>query len=166
MEPVMNKDRVFREELLALLKAGNAHMTLEEAVSGFPAGGINTRVPNGNYTIWHLLEHMRITQADILGFVINPDHVSPQFPEGYWPMVDQTATPAQWKKTIKRINTDLESIKALVKDPKTDFFNPIPHAKAYTVFREVLLAADHNAYHTSELVSLRRVLNLNPIHEY
>jgi hypothetical protein len=166
MEEGMNKDRVLREELLALLKAGNAHMTFEEAVSGFPTEGINRRVPNGTYTIWHLLEHMRITQADILGFVINPDHISLQFPEGYWPGVNETATPAQWKKTISGIKTDLESIEALVKDPETDFFNPIPYAKDYTVFREVLLAADHNAYHTSELVSLRRVLNLNPIREY
>jgi hypothetical protein len=39
---------------------------------------------------------------------------------------------------------------------------PIPHAKGYTVFREILLAADHNAYHVGEFAILRQVLDLWP----
>jgi hypothetical protein len=76
------------------------------------------------------------------------------------------ATPDLWKKTVKNIGADLKALQEMVKDPGTDFFGPIPHAKDYTVFREILLAADHNAYHVAELVSLRRVLNMKPIREY
>lgn len=162
----MNKDQVLRQELLAFLKGGNAHMSFEDAVSDFPMKEINTKVPQGSYTVWHLLEHMRIAQWDIVDFVIDPNHQSPEFPGGYWPGVDEKASPAQWKKTIKGFLADRKVFEKLVNDPKTDFFSPIPHAKDYTVFREVLLAADHNAYHTGELVCLRRVLNLNPIKEY
>ncbi len=162
----MNKDQVIREELMALLRGGNAHMTFDEAVSGFPLEEINRRVPNGNYTIGHLLEHMRIAQWDILRFVIDPQHVSPDFPDGYWPEPGAATTPAQWKKTVERIRADTEALEGLVNDPETDLFNPIPHAKGYTVFREVLLAADHNVFHLSELIILRRVLNLNPVKEY
>jgi hypothetical protein len=159
-------DTQLREELLALLRGGNAHMSFDDAVSGFPMKEINRRLPNASYTVWHLLEHMRIAQWDILGFVINPDHHSPEFPDGYWPKVDEMATAAQWKRTVQGIRDDLKAVEKLVEDPKTDFFRPIPHAKDYTILREVLLVADHNAYHVAELVTLRRVLDMKPIKEY
>ena len=160
------RDKAFREELLGLLQGGNAHMSFDTAVSGFPMEEINRQVPNGTYRVWHLLEHMRIAQWDILGFVRDPGHISPPFPDGYWPRPDESATPAQWNKTVKGFQSDLKAVVEIVKDPKTDFFGPIPHAPQYTVFREMLLVADHNAYHVGEFVSIRRVLNLKPIKEY
>ena len=161
-----NPDKVLREQLLALLEGGQAHMGFADAVAGFPLKEINRRVPHGSYTIWHLLEHMRISQWDILQFVVDPDYVSPPFPAGYWPKVEEMTTPAGWRKTVTGIHRDLAAVEKLVRSPRTDFFGPIPHAPEYTIFREVLLVADHNAYHTSELVALRRVLNLKPVKEY
>lgn len=152
--------------MLALLRGGNAHMSFDDAVSGFPVKEINRRVPNAAYTVWHLLEHMRIAQWDILQFVVNPQHVSPEFPGEYWPKVDEMATAAQWKKTVNSFRKDLKSLEKLVEDAKTDMTAPIVHAKDYTVCREVLVAADHNAYHVAELVTLRRVLDMKPIKEY
>jgi hypothetical protein len=163
---MVTPDRVLREQLLALLEGGQAHMSFEDAVAGFPLKEINRQVPNGSYTIWHLLEHMRISQWDILQFVVDPDYVSPPFPEGYWPKADEMVTAGRWRKTVAGIRNDLAAVEELVRSPKTDFFGPIPHAPDYTIFREVLLVADHNAYHTSELVTLRRVLNLKPVKEY
>ncbi len=162
----MNANREVREQLVDLLKGGNAHMTFSDAVSGFPLKEINRKLPNATYTIWHLLEHMRIAQWDILEFARNPDHVSPDFPAGYWPRVDEMATVSKWKKTVKDFESDLKAVEKLVKDPKTDLFRPIPHAKDYTVFLEILTLADHNAYHIGEFVSIRRLLSMNPIKEY
>lgn len=161
-----NPDRVLREQLLALLEGGQAHMDFDDAVAGFPMKEINHHVPNASYTVWHALEHMRIAQWDIRHFVEDPDHVSPDFPGGYWPKEDQEATPAQWRKTLEGIRNDLEAVKGWVKNPKTNLLEPIPHALDYTVLREVLLVADHNAWHTSELVTLRRILDLKPVKEY
>ena len=162
----MNTDKIIREQLLGLLNAGNAHMSFSDAVSGFPLKEINRRLPNASYTVWHLLEHIRITQWDILEFVRNPRHISPEFPAGYWPREDRMATASQWKKTIKGFLDDLKAVEKLVKDPRADFFGPIPHAKDYTLFLEILTLADHNAYHVGEFVTLRRVLNMKPIKEY
>jgi hypothetical protein len=161
-----NPDRVLREQLLALLEGGQAHMSFDDAVKGFPMKEINHQVPNASYTVWQALEHVRRTQRDIRFFVEDRDYISPDFPSGYWPEEDEEATPAQWRKTIEGIRSDLEAVEGWVKNRKTDFFGPIPHAPGYTVFREVLLVADHNAWHTSELVTLRRVLNLKPVKEY
>ena len=162
----MNTDKIIREQLLGLLNAGNAHMSFGDAVSGFPLKEINRRLPNASYTVWHLLEHIRIAQWDILEFVRNPHHISPEFPAGYWPGEDRMATASPWKKTIKGFLEDLKAVEKLVKDPRADFFGPIPHAKDYTLFLEILTLADHNAYHVGEFVTLRRVLNMKPIKEY
>jgi hypothetical protein len=158
----MNSDQILREQLLRLLQGGNAHMDIDQAVADFPLDSMNLRPPNVPYTPWHLLEHIRITQSDILEFVRDPRHESPQWPKGYWPDPDANADEAQWKATIKGIRDDLRDLGAIVQDPATDFFGPIPHAKDYNILREVLLTADHNAYHIGEFGILRQVMGTWP----
>jgi hypothetical protein len=148
-----------REQLLALLRGGNAHMGFDQAVAGFPTKHFNSRPPNVPYSPWHLIEHMRIAQWDILEFVRDPDHVSPDWPEGYWPAPDERADAARWQKSISDFGADLKTIQDLVADPGTDLLSPIPHAEGYTILREILLVADHNAYHIGELAILRQVID-------
>ena len=161
----MDSNGTLRKELLTLLGGGEAHMDFDQAVSGFPVEDINRKVPNGSYTMWHLMEHMRIAQWDLLEFVRNPDHVSPEFPDGYWPPPDKIASPADWEKTVRQIRADLKAVEEIVSIPK-----PIcparSHAKKYSFLREVLLVADHNSFHVGEIVSLRRALNMKPVKEY
>ena len=152
----MNSDQIVRKQLLALL-GGKAHLGFEDAVSDFPLNEINRKLPDGSYTAWHLLEHIRIAQRDILEYVRNPGHVSPEFPGGYWPRADETATAAKWGKTIEAVKADLKEVEALVRNPKTDLFGPLSHDKECTVFQQVLLVADHNAYHIGELVIFKRL---------
>ena len=158
----MNNDKVLRDQLLAQLRGGQAHMGFEEAVADFPMAHINTRPPNVTYTFWHLIEHIRITQWDILEFVRNPDHVSPNWPKGYWPDPAQQATPDQWKATVAAFHKDIKDLEALATDPATDLFSPIPHGDGQTILREILLVADHNAYHIGEFGILRQVTQTWP----
>jgi hypothetical protein len=159
---MQKQEKIIREQLLALLDGGNAHMSFAEVVARFPVKYGNIKPPNMNYTAWHLLEHMRIAQWDILEFIRNPAHVSPDWPDGYWPSQDKRTTGAQWEKTVKGFRADLKALQRLVKDPKIDLFGPIPHAKKYTIFREILVIADHNAYHIGEIATLRQILYIKP----
>lgn len=158
----MNTDEVVRKQLLQLLRGGNAHMPYDQAVADFPMDAINTQPPNVPYTPWHLLEHMRITQWDILEFIRNPDHVSPSWPDEYWPAQDAQATPENWKATIQSFRADLKALQDIVSDPETDLYAPIPHAKDYTIFREILVVSDHSAYHIGEFGILRQVMGAWP----
>lgn len=158
----MKADAVIRKELLALLQGANAHMTFDEVIDGFPMKAINRKAPNVPYSAWHFLEHMRIAQWDILEFIRNPDHISPDYPEGYRPRPELLADAAKWERTAAGFRADLKSLENMVKDASTDLFGPIPHAKGYTIFREILLVADHNAYHIGELAILRQVMELWP----
>ena len=160
----MESDSVLREQLLALLKGGNAHMGIDDAVVNFPVLSMNSRPPNVPYTPWHLLEHLRITQWDILEFIVNPKHVSPHWPIGYWPSRDAQTDQDGWNETIRKFKADLAALVAIAEDPKTQFTAPIPHAPDYTILREILLVADHNAYHIGEFGILREVMGTWPPH--
>jgi hypothetical protein len=153
---------MMRDQLLALLQGGNAHMSFDQAVADFPLAYFNRQPPHVSYTPWHLLEHIRLAQWDILEFIRNPAHVSPDWPEGYWPARDEQADETRWQQTLTAFRADLEALQALVMDPQTDLFAPIPHAPGYTIFREILVVADHNAYHIGEFAILRQVMGTWP----
>ncbi len=154
----MHSDQVVREQLLALLNGGNAHMSFEQAVAHFPPDHFNTTPPNVAYTPWHILEHIRIAQWDILEFIRDPDHESPQWPSGYWPHPDETANQDQWDRTISLFLSNLGSLRDIVTDSDIDLYAPIPHATDYTIFREILVVSDHNAYHIGEFTIIRQVM--------
>lgn len=159
---VQMSGKVLREQLLELLQGGSAHAPLREAVADVPADKINSRAPGIPYSLWDLAEHMRLTQYDILDFIRNPDYESRKWPDEYWPPKDKKANEAAWNETIDQFEDDLAALQAIVRDPKTDFTAPLPHAPTYTILREILLAADHTAYHTGQIVVLRRALEIYP----
>ena len=158
----MIDDEVVRQELLALLQGGNAHLNFERAVSQFPFDYINRKAPHISYSSWELLEHIRICQWDILEFILNPQYKSPPWPKGYWPAKGESADENKWKNTLRNFCGDLSSVENLVRDSSINLYQPIPHAPDYNIFREILLIADHNAYHLGELVVLRKVLSIWP----
>ena len=158
----MTTEHDLREHVLQLLRGGNAHLTFEDAVTGFPLDRINDRPPHVPYSPWHLLEHIRIAQWDILEFVRNPAHVSPEWPRGYWPDPAATADAARWQQTLRAFREDMAALEALAKDDSVDLGAPLPHAPGYTLLRELLLVADHNAYHLGEFAILRQVMGTWP----
>jgi hypothetical protein len=144
--------------LLWLLRGGDAHLDFDSAVEDLPVGLRGAKPAGVPHTPWRLLEHLRIAQWDILEFSRNPRHVSPSFPDGYWPAGDAPPDDAAWDNTVLAFQTDLEAMCTLVADPATDLFAPIPHGDGQTILREALLVADHNAYHLGQLIAVRRAL--------
>ena len=154
--------QAMRDLLIAVLDARGAHMSFDEAVEDFPEDAINRRPPNVTYTPWHLLEHLRITQADILDYVRNSGYVEPNWPADYWPAPDALATQAQFDATVASFRTDLAALRALVADPATDVLAVIPNTPGHTIEREIRIVADHNAYHIGEFAILRQVMGTWP----
>jgi DinB superfamily len=158
----MKDTKALRDHLLYLLSDGGAHAKFDDVVASFPAN-LRSRKPAGlPHSPWMLLEHMRIAQWDILEFSRNPKHVSPGFPEGYWPKTPVPPDDAAWDRTVKAFQDDLQEMIKLVKNPKTDLFAKLPHGDGQTVLREALILADHNAYHLGQLVDVRRALGAWP----
>jgi MinD-like ATPase involved in chromosome partitioning or flagellar assembly len=154
---------VLRDELTSLLDGVGAHMSFEEAVAEFPIDAINALPSNVDYTPWHLLEHMRITQADILDYIVNREYVEIDWPADYWPSKDAVATPDQFAETIAAFLSDRSVIRDIVADPETDLLEVIPGTPGHTILREVRVVGDHNAYHVGEFAVLRQIMSTWPL---
>src|SRR5664279_1147167 len=153
----MDHDKILREHIVNLLQGGQAYAPFEEIVKGFPEEHINTIFPNGNYSAWHLLEHIRRTQEDILDFMKNPKYIEKEWPKDYWPETHEKATIKDWEKTISGFKADLQELQKMALDPKINLYEKIPHGTGQTNLREFLLVADHNAYHLGEFAIMRQV---------
>ena len=146
-------------ELTKLLTGGNAHATFEQAIADLPPPLRNQAVPEVPCTIWHLVEHIRIAQWDIVEFCLDPTHESPQWPEGYWPDKSLAVDEAGWQAALAQIKQDRQRFIALLEDKQTDLLEPLPHGDGQNIFREALLIGDHAAYHTGEIILVRRLLH-------
>ena len=157
-----NRDDSIRKHVRYLLRGGSAHLSFDDFAASFPPDLCNRQIEGLPYTPWQVLEHMRLAQWDILEFSRDPNHVSPEFPKGYWPRPDELGTPALWQQTIEAFREDLRQMEALVEDPLTDLYAKIPHGDGQTILREALLTADHNAYHLGVLAVMARIVKTVP----
>jgi hypothetical protein len=151
-------DAALREQLRKLLAWGDAHVDYDRAVAGLAPELRGVRPDGLPYSPWELLEHLRITQHDILDFSRNPHYAELSWPEDYWP---DSATPPDaeaWDRSVAAYHTDREALQALAADESIDLFARIPHGQGQTYLRELLLVADHNGYHVGQLVLVRRLL--------
>lgn len=151
-------DGALREHLRKLLAWGEAHVDFDRAVAGLAPELRGVRPDGLPYSPWELLEHLRITQEDILDFSRNPEYRELSWPEDYWPATPTPPDDAAWDRSVAAYRADREALQAIAADPATDLFAPIPHGQGQTYLREILLAADHAAYHVGQLVLVRRLL--------
>jgi hypothetical protein len=153
-----NEHKVLRTHLLELLDGGHAHAPFDKVIADFPPK-LRGEVPKGlPHSAWMLLEHLRLTQWDILDFSRNPKYKELQWPEDYWPKDPSPHSAAAWDKSIQSFHNDLEAMKKIVSDPKTDLIAKIPWGDGQTVLREAMLLANHNSHHLGQLIDVKRLL--------
>ena len=154
----MTDDKTLRRELIRLLDGLDARMPFEEAIADFPDEAMNLCAPNVDYTPWHIIEHVRRTQADILEYVRGEGYSEKVWPDDFWPPRDAVATRDQWEASVQGFRSDVEAFKAIVRDPARDLFAVLPDTPGHTLLREVRIVGDHNAYHIGEFAVLRQVM--------
>jgi uncharacterized damage-inducible protein DinB len=152
-------DQALREQLRKVLDWREAHADWKQALAGLDAAHRGVRPAGSPHSVWDLLEHVRLAQRDILDFTLYPNHVSPDWPAGYWPKNLAPADEAEWEKSVEEFFHNLKEMEELIANPQTDLFARIPHGTGQTFLRQVLLLIDHNSYHLGQLVLLRRLLS-------
>jgi uncharacterized damage-inducible protein DinB len=157
----MDRDDALRVLLSKLLDWEDAHLSFDSAVGGIPPESRGARPEGAPHSPWQLLEHIRICQRDILEFCRNSEYVEMKF-EDYWPADGVPPTDAAWDESIAAFRRDRDALKALVSDSGVDLFAPIAHGTGQTYLRELVLVADHNAYHVGQLVLIQRLLGVWP----
>lgn len=153
----MDAERL-RDNLIEFLEGGGAHATVGAALEGLRPELRNVRPREDMPSVYEELEHLRIAQEDILRYTLDGDWISPEWPAGYWPTDNDDLTEEGWKGTVSAFFEDLAEVIKMVRDPALDLTAPIPHGEGHTYLREVLLVADHNAYHGAIIVQTRKLL--------
>jgi hypothetical protein len=152
-----------RLQLVQLLRGDHAHMSFDEAMRGVPAGAINERAPNVAYTPWHLVEHLRITQWDMLRYIEDPTgHVSPEWPVGYWPSPDATTDEAGFAASVDQFISDRTEMEQVALDAGRDLTAVLTGTPGHTPLRCLFVIGNHNSYHLGEFASLRQVMGSWP----
>lgn len=152
-----NQHKILIEELTKLLLGGNAHVSLQDALKGLDPKLRGIKPENMPYSVWQLVEHIRIAQWDMLQFSKDADHKSPKWPDDYWPKEIAPQSDDMWNGSIKQINSDLDEFIELMEH--SDIYHVLQHGEGQTILREALQIADHNAYHIAEIIAIRRILN-------
>lgn len=154
------RDDAVREHVIHLLEWRDAHAGFDRAVADLPSEA-RGRTPKGApYSPWQLLEHLRIAQHDILDFCRNPRYEALDWPDACWPASVAPASDADWDGSVAAFRRDRAALQALARDPQIDLLAAIPHGSGQSYLRELLLAADHAAYHVGQLVLVRRLLGV------
>jgi hypothetical protein len=158
----MEKDDALRKHLRRLLDWEDAHVSFDRAVQGIPSDLQGVQPPGLPYSAWQILEHLRLCQFDILDFCINPEYKELKF-EDYWPNIVAPNAPDAWDKSIASYKKDRADLQTLAGNTELDLYAEIPWGNGQTYLRELLLVADHNAYHVADLIAVRRILGLWPV---
>ena len=154
-------DKHLRQQLVNALAKRQAHQSFEKTVQGFPQAHFNTRPAKLPYSFWHLLEHIRIAQWDILDYIGNPNYRYLSFPDGYWPDQNMEADAQKWNQTISEFRADQQALTKIIEDPARDLYAQIAHAQpGHSILREILVLAAHNSYHIGEFAILRGTMGL------
>jgi hypothetical protein len=154
------RDLSLREHLRRLLEWGDAHVTFDKAVAGIPVKLRGSKPKGLPHSPWQLVEHLRIAQADILEFCRNPSYKELRWPDDYWPSAAAPSSNSAWDTSLRRFRHDRKELQELAMDRTIDLGAPIPHGNGQTYLREIVLAADHAAYHIGQLVLVRRLLGI------
>lgn len=159
----MTTTKDWRAIVASSLDWEQAHAKLENVVKGLAPSLQGVRPPGYPHSVWELLEHLRITQRDLLDFCQNPDYEEKlEWPKDYWPPTPAPPTPDAWEQTISDYKRDRESFARFTNETKIDLTDKIPHGTGQTYLRTILVAVDHASYHVGQIVSVRRVLGAWP----
>jgi hypothetical protein len=154
----MNQDEALRKQLIHALRGDQSHLDFEAALDGLSFESSALKPAGAPHNAWQLLEHMRIALHDILEFSRNPNHQSPPWPEGYWPVTDTPPGKQAFEATIAAIQQHQKAMEDLISNPDHDLFKPIEGGTGQTLLREALVAGSHNSYHLGQLVFLKKML--------
>ena len=154
----MDTSDVLRDQLSQLLDWQEAHIDFDAAVADIAPEVRGVRPAGLAHSAWELLEHIRLAQRDMLEFCQDGVYVERAGLEDYWPPTPEPPSPDAWDESVEAARRDREEFQRLIANPKVDLFVTVPHGTTQTYLHEVLVIADHTAYHAGQLMVLRRLL--------
>ncbi|MFN2637069.1 MAG: DinB family protein [Gemmatimonadaceae bacterium] len=154
----MAETEKWRSIVASSLDWEQAHASLDSAVKGLPPAMRGKRPENFPHSVWELVEHIRLTQRDLLEFCQNPQYEELKWPDDYWPSAPEPPSENAWKETLAGIRRDRTAFAQFATETDVDLTSKIPHGTGQTYLRTILVAVDHTSYHVGQIVAVRRLI--------
>jgi hypothetical protein len=159
----MKNGKDWRAIVASSLGWEEGHASVESAAKNLAPALRGERPTGYPHSPWELIEHIRITQSDLLDFCQNPDYVEElEWPRDYWPASPKPPSSDAWDNSIAGYKRDREAFARFTTETDLDLTAKIPRGKGQTYLRTILLAVDHASYHVGQLVGVRRLLGAWP----
>jgi uncharacterized damage-inducible protein DinB len=159
----MTKKEEWRSIVASSLDWEQAHASLESAIKGLTAEQRGKRPAGFPHSVWELLEHIRITQRDLLDFVQNPEYEEKlQWPKDYWPPNSAPASEKAWNETVAAWRKDRMALERFATGTDIDLTTKIPKGTGQTYLRTVIVAVDHASYHVGQIIAVRQLIGAWP----
>jgi hypothetical protein len=153
-------ESILREQLARLIDWDETHADFNKTMADFPEDLRGVVPPGLPYSAWQLLEHIRLTQADVLEFCVGPPYVEKTWPEEYWPKSAAPPSARAWEESLEGFRRDAKAMKELALDPSLDLYAKVPAGTGQTFLREFFVVADHTSYHLGQIILVRRLLGV------
>lgn len=155
-----DRNSLLRKQLIASFHDAHVHGSFEVMFTCIPQEMRGVKPPGQPFTLWRLLEHLRLCVLDFLDQCRIPGYVERPVPEGYWPVGDEPPNANAWQESYRGFQALMLELEALILNPAIDLFLPIPGTDGRSVLRQALACLDHNGYHLGQAALLRRLLGI------
>ncbi len=149
-----------RKHLVSLLNAKNAHVPFLIAAKDIQYEQLEKTEHNIPYSLWQQIEHTRLAQKDIIDYTLNENYQPMEWPEDYWPKEPKPASEQIYQQSLISFEADINRMIDYINNPKNDLYESFPYDDGHNLLREALLLADHNAYHTGQIIVIRKILGI------
>ncbi len=151
---------LLRKQIVASFHDEHVHAGFEKIFARISPEQRGAKPAGQPFTLWRILEHLRLCVGDFLDYCRVPGYVEPPFPVGYWPETDAPPDEAAWETSLAGFRSSMRELETLILNPSTDLFSPIAGGDGRTILRQALACLDHNAYHLGQAVLLRKLLEI------
>jgi uncharacterized damage-inducible protein DinB len=152
----------WRTIIASALDWEQAHVSFDGAVAHLPRALRGLRPEALPHSPWELVEHIRITQRDLVAFMDEDAYEELEWPTGYWPASPEPPSEDAWDEAIAAVGRDRSRLAEIAAREGLELTAPIPRGTGQTYLRTILVAIDHTAYHVGQIVTVRRLLGAWP----
>lgn len=154
----MRTEKEKREQLIKHLEGGSAFKPMDEFLDEIPFKNLGKKPCNLPYSFYEIFFHICFAQKDILEYTISGDYQTRNWPEDYWPDQAQPRNEIEWENLKTEFFEDRSMLRNFILDLNNELDEPVPSSPEHSLFREIMLIIEHNAYHTGQLLLIQRLL--------
>ncbi|MUP46320.1 DUF664 domain-containing protein [Gramella sp. BOM4] len=154
----MSMERQRREQLVKHLNGGMAFQSIDNFVDNLDYEQVGVRPDELPYSFYEVFYHMYFAQKDILEYCFSEAYSEHAWPDDYWPDNQEPESEESWEELKSEYFQDREKLQEYVLNIENDLDEPVKNSDKHSLFREILLVIEHNAYHTGQLLVIQRLL--------